>query len=85
MEIKDLITAIIAIYGATLSTYNLIVARTERIRRVTVTLSWGLTGSGSAPVTIFLLTAANAGKRPVTIANWHLLLPNKKRDFCAYP
>lgn len=79
MDTKDWITAVVAVYGAILSTYNLLVARGERTRQVTTTLSWGLLGIGPEPVTAFFLTAANPGRRTVTITGCHLLLPNRKQ------
>jgi hypothetical protein len=70
----------IAIYGAALSTYNLIVARRERSPRVVTTLRMDVDrGGGPVEFTVFILRAANGGKRPVTVTESYLLLPDGKQ------
>ncbi len=74
----ELIIAMVATYGALLSTYTLVAARKEKQRRVAVTLTWGLLGTGPESSLMFFLTASNPGNRAVTLASCHLLLPNGK-------
>lgn len=82
MDLKDwtaVVIAVVAVYGAFVSTYNLVVAGRQRTRQITVTLARGLLTLGADPTTMFFLTAANPGDRTVTLTGCHLLLPNRKK------
>jgi len=87
METVDwaiVITAIVAVYGAILSTYNLIIKRRENTRQVNVTLTWGLLSNMPEPITMFFLKAANPGKRTVTLTECHIELPDKSQLVMPY-
>lgn len=82
MDLKDwtgVVVAIVAVYGAVVSTYNLVFARRQRTRQVTVTLATGLLALGAEPASMLLLTAANPGDRTVTLTRCHLQFPNRKK------
>jgi hypothetical protein len=77
-----IVTAAVAIYGAALSTYNLIVNHREKSRRVKVRISWGfLTYGPQLSSTMLFITVANPGTRPVTLTSVGLLLPDGKQMF----
>jgi len=76
--------AIVAVYGAILSTYNLIVKRKENKRQVEVTFQWGLVGAMDKTNAMFFLNAANPGNRTVTLEGCHIELPNKKQLVMPY-
>jgi len=80
-----IITAIVAVYGAILSTYNLLIKRKDNKRQVDVTLKWGLVGVMDKPNAMFLLNAANPGKRTVTLEGCHIEFPNMKQLVMPYP
>ena len=87
METADwaiVITAFVAVYGAILSTYNLIIKRRENKRQVNVTLKWGLLSNMPEPITMFFLNAANPGKRTVTLTECHIELPDKSQLVMPY-
>src|SRR5271157_6296549 len=87
MDLKDwtgAVTAAVAIYAALLATYNLLVARRERRREVSVTLAWSILGVLPEPIRALSLTAANPGYRTVTLAGCHLALPNRKQFVIPY-
>jgi len=76
--IGTIVAVAVALYGAALSTYNLIIKRKEGQRQVTVKLTWGVVGTREEPQTVFFLEAANPGKRNVTLKGCCIQLPNKK-------
>jgi hypothetical protein len=64
----QIITAIVAVYGAVLSTLNLLNVRKEKKRQLLVKMSYGwLTLPRDLSDTKFLIEVANPGYRPVTI------------------
>jgi len=72
-----IVAATVALYGAVLSTINLLIARKERRRQVKVTFSQGLTALPGAPVLYHLsMEAANTGTRPVTLSAPFIRLPS---------
>lgn len=71
-------TVLVAVYGAALSTYNLIAARRDHHRTVRVFLKRGLAAPGHEPEPVFILEAVNPGQRSVTLTSCGLLLPNRK-------
>ena len=77
-------TAIVAVYGAILSTYNLVMKRKENKRQVDVTFKWGLVDATDKPNAMFFLNAANPGKRTVTLEGCHIEFPNKKQLVMPY-
>jgi hypothetical protein len=88
-----IVTAAVALYGAVLSTVNLLLSRKERRRQVKVTLDWAtrLKGSGGREALI-AAEAANPGSRPVTLVSfvfvwpsgWQAYLPDAPSD-CSFP
>jgi len=78
MEIKDVLTFIVAAYGAALATYVAVVQRRDKRPRLDVNLSYGfLTFGSTLSDQQLLLTAANIGERPITIASGVIMLPDK--------
>lgn len=79
-----IITAVVAIYGAILSTYNLWVKRQETRVRLKVDLSMGFL-AGRSDVSrsdwLLILTAANPSKRPIIINIPTILIPGKNKLF----
>jgi len=81
------ITLLIAIYGALLSTYSVWTARQEHKREIKVELSYGFMRnplSGVGP-TLLILSALNTGTKTVTLTSTGLILPKKKYLFFAQP
>ncbi len=81
MDLRDWSTvamAVAAIYGAVLSTYNLISARRDRARTVKVFLKQGIAALRPEPEPVFILEAAISRGRPVTLTGCAILLPNRK-------
>jgi len=78
MDWATIVTAVVAIYGAVLSTYALLSKRREKQRQVKVSLSMGLMAlpSGECPAVV-LIEASNPGDRAVTLTNPGILLPNR--------
>jgi hypothetical protein len=75
-----IITSTIALYAASLTTYNVLAARKRDQRKVKVAVSWGAPTYGDqlGEPTIFL-TASNPGHHPVTLVAAGFNLPNKKQ------
>ena len=78
LQWAPIVTGIVAIYGAVLSTYNLIAARRDRAHKLRVSLKWGMAAPGPEPETVFILDAINPRGRPVTVAACGIVLPNGK-------
>ena len=77
-ESATVVATVMAIYGAALSTYNLLSARRDRARTVKVSLKWGIAAPRLEPETVFISEAANPRGRPVTLTGCGILLPNRK-------
>ncbi len=78
-----IITLIIAVYGAMLSTYTVWNARQERKREIKVKMTYGFIKSpitGVSPL-MLMLTAMNTGRKTVSITNMGFILPNKDREY----
>jgi hypothetical protein len=79
MDWINLITILIALYGAILSTYMFYASRKDKRRRLTVTLSNGfLTGAIGPSEPMLFITVANPGERDMRINTPGLLLPDKQ-------
>jgi len=78
MDTSAIITAIVAIYGAALSTYIFITNLRQRRRQLTVTLTKGFRTSaqGLSPP-MFIITVANPGNRAVSIDTPYIELPDR--------
>ncbi len=73
-----IITLLVALYGAILSTYTIINERKEHKREIKVTLSFGLIEQGEVSPPMVILSALNTGSKTVTLSSKGLILPNKK-------
>jgi len=84
MSNTEIITAILALYGALLATFTFVVQQLEKRKKVVATLSLGFIARGrSTPIDIVSFEAANAGKVPVHVSSCHLLLPETKEKLVA--
>ncbi|MCU0290251.1 MAG: hypothetical protein MUF15_28180 [Acidobacteria bacterium] len=79
MKWTDVITALVALYAATLSTYIFIIDNKSKKRQISIELSNGFPflGYNLGPLSL-IIKIANPGSRPVTINSPRLLLPDKK-------
>jgi len=82
-----IITLIIAVYGAILSTYSIWSERQEHKREIKVRLSYGFIRNvlGQVSPTMIILEALNKGSKTVTLSSMGLILPKKKYLFLARP
>ena len=74
-----IITALVALYGAIISTYTLYSQRKEKTRQVNVKLTTGFLTSingGHSPPVLFL-EASNPGHIPVNLTSPGIILPDK--------
>ncbi|MEW6226591.1 MAG: hypothetical protein AB1700_00635 [Bacillota bacterium] len=87
MNWTEIITAIVAVYGAVLATYTLVVQLRENRFRVNVKISMGFLVSplGGTSDTMLFLSASNAGQKVVTLSSQGFLLPNKNQLVIPYP
>lgn len=84
--VVQIITAIVAVYGAGISTYTLVSNNKEKKRQIKVSLSIGYIvdrGNGDDPMLI--ITVTNPGFRTVTINTPEILLPDGKKMFFPDP
>jgi hypothetical protein len=81
------ITLLIAIYGALVSTYSVWTARQEHRREIKVELSYGFMRNALAEVspTLLILSAMNTGAKTATLTSTGLALPRKKYLLFAQP
>ena len=81
------ITLLIALYGAILSTYSIWSRRQEQKRKLKVSLNYGLTlnllSQGKPPL-MLILSAVNIGKKTVTLTMMGLILPTKDKKYLAF-
>ena len=86
MHWPQLITAVVAIYGAILATLNHINYRKEKRRLIQIKMSWGLL---AYPETLsdpmFLIDIANPGYRPVTVNTPCIRLPSGESLIFPWP
>lgn len=75
-----IVTAVVAVYGALLSTYNLYVSLREKRRKVSITFSEGLLtySSGVLDEVMLFITISNPGFRSVSINAPYIKLPDNK-------
>jgi len=83
----EIIIALVAVYGAIISTYNLIIHRERTKVRVKIKLSFGFLhySAGLDSKHSLILEAINIGARPVTISSQGFILPNKRQLICPNP
>lgn len=79
MDLPAIITAIVALYGAVLSTYTLVVNRKDKQRQIDVKLSNGvLTFGPELSPAVLLIEASNPGNRTVILNTTGIRLPDRK-------
>jgi hypothetical protein len=87
MDSGDIITALLAMYGAILST--IVAIRDWRARRpkIAVKTSWGLLdlGRGNTSDAMLFVQATNPGQKPVTLSSVGFVLPSQERVFLKEP
>ena len=82
----QLVTAIVAVYGAVLSTLNLLNIKKEKRRQLSIKMSKGwLTIPTGLSGDMFIIEVANPGYRPVTIGTPYIKLPDKGSLFFLMP
>jgi hypothetical protein len=80
MTLAEVLTAIIAVYGAVLATLTFIVQQRDRRPRISVSVSYGTPVYGSQlGDQMVLLTATNPGHRPVTLVGAGFFLPDGRQ------
>ena len=86
MKWTEIVIALVALYGAIISTCNLLASRAEKLRKVRVALSMGFTAHGdrTSPAQL-ILQAQNVGKRTLTLTAVGLVLPGKVRVWFVHP
>jgi hypothetical protein len=77
MDFHSIVTAVVAVYGAALSTYNMIITSNSKKRKIRVKISNGFiyTPLGIGEYMLFI-EASNPGDRSVTMTQPGILLPN---------
>lgn len=86
MKWTEIVIALVALYGAIISTCNLLASRAEKIRKVRVALSMGFTACGArTSPTQLMLEAQNVGKRAITLTAVGLVLPRNVRVWFLHP
>jgi hypothetical protein len=78
-EVVTVVTALVAVYGAGLSTYTFFAKRRESRRLVKVELSRGILGTYPEVSHVLLLSASNPGNRAVTLEGISFDLPDKRQ------
>lgn len=80
MSTIEIITAVIAIYGALLSTVTFALHKLEKRQRIKVKLWLGFVAVGpSNPEDVVIMEAANAGSVAVHLSNCCIRLPDKQQ------
>jgi len=81
MPWTQIVTAIVAIYAAIVSTVTLITNRREKVRRLKVVASNGVIGNPviGASGLMLIITVSNPGHKNVVINTPYLRLPNKNK------
>ena len=80
-----IITLIIAVYGALLSTYSVWASKQEKKREIKVQLSYGFhTSPSSVGPTMLLISALNTGQKRVTLNSMGLILPKKDKKYLTF-
>lgn len=80
-----IITLIIAIYGALLSSYSVWASKQEKKREIKVQLSYGFhAGPPSVGPMMLIISALNTGQKRVTLTSMGLILPKKDEKFLTF-
>ncbi len=76
----NVLTAILGIYGAILTTYTIYKQRKDKKPNVKTSISMGfMTGGFGASELFLFVKAANHGETPVVLSSWQLILPHKRQ------
>lgn len=78
MEWPNIVTAIVAFYGAGLSTYTVFANWKDKQRQIKVKLSNGFLGGPKLSPTMLLIEASNPGNRTVILNSPGITLPDGK-------
>jgi hypothetical protein len=73
---KDIITVLIAVYGAVLSTYTFLATRRRDKPNIIIEVTTDLRGDMSRAGLMITLNALNVGHRPITLSMMGFLLPD---------
>ncbi len=80
MDSPNIVTLLLAFYGALLSTFVFITARLDQRPRIRTSVNLGFTvGLAGASGNLVLLEAANVGRIEVTLASWSIRIPSKRK------
>ena len=74
----DIVIALVALYGAGLSTYTFIVERRDKRPLLNVRLTYGILDYVTRGEIAMLFFVSNSGSRSVTVTSVCLLLPDKR-------
>lgn len=80
-----IVTLIIALYGAILSTISILNSRQEHKREVKVKLSFGFLPHVSVKELMLILSALNTGTKTATLSSMGLALPEEKILYFTQP
>lgn len=83
MEWHEIVIALVALYGAGLSTYIALSERKDKMRKVKIDLSRGFIGRGEQTEDALIIKMVNPGIRSVTIRRPTISLPGKKKFLMA--
>jgi hypothetical protein len=79
-----IITLIIAVYGALLSTYSVWASKQEKKREIKVQLSYGFHTLLGEPKPVLVISALNTGHKRVTLNSTGLILPSKDKKYLMF-
>lgn len=80
MNTSEVITLMIALYGALLSTFVFVAERLDQRPRVRVSANLGfMVGLSGSEGNLLFLEAVNVGRVEVTLSSWSFLLPDSRK------
>lgn len=80
-EWKAIVTAVVAVYGAVLSTVNLFIGIRQHRTRVKVVAKFGVRVGGAYSIPMVTITTINTGAKPVVIDAAEFELPDRKHIY----
>lgn len=75
LSASDYVVALVAVYGAILSTYGIYQSYEDKQAKIKVELNYGITKDGLGTTETYLISAKNLGERTVTLSNVAFNLP----------
>jgi hypothetical protein len=82
ITITEILTAIVAIYGAGLSTFIFIKEQNRYKRKISIKMSFGcLTSDNALSDQMLLFEISNPGNKPVTVTGPKVILPDKQNMY----